>query len=289
MENLHEGETLSLIDIRQQDNDVVLTPNEEGVPLTPVLDLPSKFKGYPKGTKINYTPITLGELETLNPTQDIDITQGIAMLLKSIHCNTLDPQDLYYWDVMYIGIQRKLLAFGNTEGTIYRTCPKCGNTISKKFLYTDLDFKQLQAPDLPLKMKINNKDVEFGLVTMKQFLQIDPDQGAMGVYARMIKNMEFNEAYSLVKGCYGLDIKKILYADKQLDYGLKPFMVTCNGQIETINPKFDVTQPESPTNKKYNVETCGEQVAMEVTSPFEVVFPEDEINRDYEFEVQYGN
>ena len=42
-------------------------------------------------------------------------------------------------------------------------------------------------------------------------------------------------------------------------------------------------------NKKVNVETCGEQIAMEVTSPFEVVFPEDEINRDYEFEVQYGN
>ena len=88
MEKLHEGETLNLIDIRQQDDDVALTPNEEGVPLTPVLDLPSQFKWYPKGTKINYTPITLGELEALNPTQDIDITQGIDMLLKSIHCNT---------------------------------------------------------------------------------------------------------------------------------------------------------------------------------------------------------
>ena len=68
MEKLHEGETLNLIDIRQQDDDVALTPNEEGVPLTPVLDLPSQFKGYPKGTKINYTPITLGELEALNVT-----------------------------------------------------------------------------------------------------------------------------------------------------------------------------------------------------------------------------
>ena len=291
MELEKQEKAQSILEMKELDNYPALTQNDEVDQLTVVTDLPSGFKGYPKGTKISFSPVTLKELEALNPSEDkdIDVTEGIALLLKSIHCNTVQPQDLYYWDVMYIGIQRKLQAFGNTKGTLFARCPKCGNIVNKQFNYTDLEFKELQVPALPMKMTISNQPVEFGLITIKQFLEIDVSQGALGVYARMIKNMSFEDAYKLVQNAVGIDIKKILFVDKQLDYGLKPFTVKCNAQKQIANPGFDNTQAEGPNNKKKITKTCDEQVVVEVTSPFEVVFPENTDNGDLEFEVQYGD
>ena len=133
-----------------------------------VKELPSEFKGYPQGTKISFKPITLEELEALN-SDEIDPARAVAMLLKSIHCTTLPSEELYYWDVMYIGIQRKLLAFGNTRGTIYNRCPKCGNLVSKTFEYTDLEFKQMSAPALPMRLEVCGQKLDFSVLTMKDF------------------------------------------------------------------------------------------------------------------------
>ena len=124
-----------------------------------VKELPSGFKGYPEGTKISYKPITLEELEALN-SDDIDPARAVAMLLNAIHCTTLPSEELYYWDVMYIGIQRKLLAFGNTKGTIYRRCPSCGNIVSKSF---DIDVTyqiNIKKEDINLLNNYNYKIIK---------------------------------------------------------------------------------------------------------------------------------
>lgn len=243
----------------------LLNENTELKTMIDVKEVPSEFKGYPVGTKITFAPLTLEELEALN-SAEIDPARAVAMLLKSIHCTTLPSEELYYWDVMYIGIQRKLLAFGDSRGTIYNRCPNCGKLVSKTFSLTDLEFKQMEAPNLPMRMKVGGKELQFGVLTMKDFLQIQTEQGELGVYARMIKNLEFDEAYDLVRNATGVDIKKLRFADKQLDYGIKPFFVECDGE-------------DKP---------CGYNVVMEVRSPFEVVFPEDETEGFDEFEVQYG-
>ena len=120
---------------------------------------------------------------------------------------------------------------------------------------------------------------------MKDFLQIEIDKGELGVYARMIKNLDFETAYNLVKGATGTDIKKLRFVDKQLDYGIKPFFVECDNKIEVQNPNFD---PEKENSKRIIQKPCAEKVALEVRSPFEVVFPEDEIDGYNDFEVQYG-
>lgn len=245
----------------------LLNENTELTSMIPITELPSEFKGYPVGTKIYYKPLTLEELEALN-SSEIEPARAVAMLLNAIHSTTLPSEELYYWDVMYIGIQRKLLAFGNTKGTLYRRCKVCGNLVSKSFEYTELEFEQIKAPALPMRMEVCGKKLEFSELTMKDFLQVETEQGALGVYARMIKNLPFKEAYELVKNATGTDIKKLRFVDKQLDYGLKPFYVTCENEIDG--------------------KSCGNQVVMEVQSPFEIVFPEDEIDGYNDFEVQYG-
>lgn len=244
------------------------------VSLVEVTNLPSGFKGYPEGTKISYMPLTLGELEALN-SGTMDVLRGIALLLKSIKCNTLEPYELYYWDVMYIGIQRKLMAFGDTRGVLYNACPSCGEIHSYEFDYTELEFEQISAPELPIITNIGGQELEFSPITIKDFLDIDTDKGEVEAYARMVKNVPYEIAYNLLENCHGKDMKKVNYINKQLAYGIKPFELVCNSIIEDGKEK----------SKKG---TCGETVYMEVRSPFEVVFPENSNDDDIELEIRYG-
>ena len=288
---------MDLLKVKGDEDIGLLNTPTPDVPVTYMDKLPSGFKGYPKGTKIGYKPMTLEELEILSiEDEDWDneneneskANLAIAYLLKSIVCNTLEPEDLYYWDLMYIGIKRKMLAFGGTQGTVYGRCSKCGNILAKKFDYTELQFKELEVPALPLKIQLSGRNVEFGQITMKDFLQIEPSQGQLGVYARMIKNMEFDEAYNFVKNLYGMDIKKIKFVDNQLNFGLKPLEMICENEFEEDNPNYDESKPVSETNKRTLLKPCGEKNFLEVTSLFEVVFPEDKDGGADEFEVQYG-
>lgn len=255
----------------------VFNAETRNVTLIEINELPSNFKGYPEGTKISYEPLTLGELEALNSSDNIDVQRGMAMLLKSIHCNTLSVENLYYWDVMYIGIRRKLLAFGDTLGTLYERCPVCGEIVQKEFSYTELEFKQPNAPDLPIFLDIQGQELEFNLITIKDFLEIEIEKGELDVFARMIKNLPYEQAFELVSSCSGTDLRKIKFIDKETNYGLKPFFVECNGIIET--------KSEQGENKK---ELCKNKVRMEVRSPFEVVFPENIDFGHNEFQVRYG-
>lgn len=255
----------------------VFNAETRNVTLIEINELPSNFKGYPEGTKISYEPLTLGELEALNSSDNIDVQRGMAMLLKSIHCNTLSVENLYYWDVMYIGIRRKLLAFGDTLGTLYERCPVCGEIVQKEFSYTELEFKQPNAPDLPIFLDIQGQELEFNLITIKDFLEIEIEKGELDVFARMIKNLPYEQSFELVSSCSGTDLRKIKFIDKETNYGLKPFFVECNGIIET--------KSEQGENKK---ELCKNKVRMEVRSPFEVVFPENINFGHNEFQVRYG-
>lgn len=256
-----EKETEQFLEIKGEENTTLLDiPTDEN--LIQVEELPSGFKGYPQGTQIYYKPIDLDEIETLNSGSP-DVNKNMAYILSSIKCNTLDSADLYYWDVIYIGVKRLLTALGGTTGTLPGVCPNCRTIVYKKFSYTDINFKTLEVPALPMKMEVAGKQIEFGLTTMREFLSLPPDGGELAVYATYIKNLPEKERLDFVKGLMGIDIKKMRFVDKQLDYGIIPFKVKC-------------TQPK-----------CGHEVSVEVT-PFGVLFPEDESGDDNEFEVQYG-
>lgn len=268
-----EEKAIELLKLKGEETEALLNQSSD-VPLIQVKQVPSRFKGYPKDTVISYEPIKMKELEILNTDENLDASYAIAMLLDAIHCNTLNAEDLYFYDVMYVGILRKIQSFGQTKGMLKRRCPKCGGWVKKVYDYTEIDFKDMLAPDLPMKMEVCGKQLEFSQISMKEFLQIQENDGMLGVYSRYIKNLPLEEAEELVNNAYGVDIKKLNFVDKQLDYGMKPFIVTCNNQV--YNPQ---------TNK---MEVCGEQVVLEVTSPFEVLFPEDAITEDTGFDVQYG-
>ena len=251
------------------------------VPLIEVKDLPSRFKCYPEGTEISYEPITLGELDALN-SGSINIQRGMDFLINAIHCNTLDPKDLAYFDVIYIGVLRKLHAFGNVKGTIAKRCPSCGNIVKHEFDYTEIEFIEI-ADDIefPVTATINGVDLEFGLITYSEFLQIDPKDGIPGVYARMVKNKSYEEALEVIKSAYGEDIQVVKAIEHFLTYGIKPFIETCQHEV----PK---KEKDKKGNEKEVLRECGTQVAMEVQTPFEVVFPDNRSFDTYKAKIHFG-
>ena len=157
-------------------------------PLIEIKELPSGFKPYPKNSKVFYKPITLKELDILN-SGSLNIEQGYQFLLDSIVTQGFDKNELAYFDVVYIGIQRKLTAFGDIKGKYELICPKCGQTIEYEFEYTSLEFKELQVDELPIKLKLNNEELHFSVLNIKDFLQIEDVEEAYFL-TPVVKNVE---------------------------------------------------------------------------------------------------
>lgn len=238
------------------------------LPRIQVDELPSNFISYPKGSKIFYTPMTLKELDLLN-SGSINVEDAMLYLLESIDCEGFDKNDLAYFDVVYIGIKRKLTAMGDCMGMLVKQCPNCGEYIEYKFNYIDLDFQDCQLDKLPIIVDFDCcKGVEFSFLTIKDWLDLDSDSKALSIYAKYIKNMPYEDALSLVENLTGNDIKKLYEVQDKLAYGISPFKTKCKNTIEDIELN-DKGEPSKILKE------CGQEVEMEVTSPYEVIFCED--------------
>lgn len=254
---------------------------KKDIPLIEVKELPSHFKCYPEGTEIFYEPIKMGELNALN-SGTINVQRGMDFLLDAIHCNTMLAENLAYFDLIYIGILRKLHAFGDVKGTIGAVCPNCGNIVKHEFSYTDIEFLELAEDiEFPITATIGGEELEFGLITYKDFMGINSDDGVSGVYARMVKNKPYNEALEIIDNAYGEDIQIIKAIEHFLSYGIKPFTEICHNEIEVV-------EKDKKGKERKVFKECGAEVVMEVRSPFEVVFPDNRGFDNYKTKIHFG-
>lgn len=230
-------------------------------------ELPSGFISYPKNSKVFYTPMTLKELDLLN-SGTINVEEAMKYLLDSIDCEGFNKYDLAYFDVVYIGVKRKLTAMGDCMGMLVKQCPNCGNYVEYKFNYTDLDFDDCKLESLPITVDFEcAKGLQFSFLTIKDWLDLDTDSKTLSIYAKLIKNVPYEESLNLIENLTGNDIKKLYEIEDKLSYGIKPFKIKCNHPIEDIQLD-DKGEPHKITKD------CGTDIEMEVTSPYEVIFCE---------------
>ena len=231
------------------------------LPLVEITQLPSMFKCYDKDVRICYEPMKIKELEILN-SGTASVLDGLQFILNAIKCTNMNTEDLLYWDFIYIGIIRKILAFGDVRGQLNKICPNCQDTVSHVFNYTDLEFEELKHGPATLKFK-DGTILKLKPLTVKQFLELPSDSNIVDVYARMIYNMPLEDAQKFVNNLHGNQIKAMAKAEQELAYGLKPFKVKC---------------PH-----------CHQETELEVTLPFEVVFPEDSDTDIDDVEIRFGD
>jgi len=70
---------------------------------------------------------------------------------------------------MYIYIRKKILSFRDTHCILYTQYPNCGNIVEREFDYKELEFKEIETPYLQVITKLQDKEVEIGLLTIKNF------------------------------------------------------------------------------------------------------------------------
>lgn len=207
-----------------------------------VTTLPSRGLSYPKGSKLKYRTYTFGEVKSAT-ISNLSIISSVENTLKGIDTmgSPLDKNDLTIPDTIYLGILRKV---SSTRGSSYQVpyiCDGCGKENKANFSEKSVEFSDVPAEvkKLPIVAEVAGKSIEFGQVTIKDFLLLEkgrwnkeivggkPDRVA--IHALMIKNMDFKEAYDFL---YNLkdedDIAVVEEVDKLLMHDMKPIKSVCS-------------------------------------------------------------
>ena len=253
--------------------------------LVEVEALPSNFLCYPTGSQVFYSPFKLGELELLN-SGSINFGQALENLIESITTVGFDKQDLAYFDLIYIGIKRKLTALGDVRGTLTGYCPKCGAENQKEFVYTEIDFSQPKAPKLPAVFNTDKGELKFSLLTYRKWVELSklPDSGRISALAHMVTNLDYDDAKAALDALTGEDILFLDEIELALDYGIKPMHLECSGIIEPEE------EPEVKGKKKKELvpTVCGNKFKVEVTNPFDFTFRTCRSAINVESKIRFG-
>ena len=126
-----------------------------------VKELPSKSLPYPDNCEIKYRPYAYGEVKKISQSS-MSMKEVYRTLLDGVECSNFDKFDLTLPDALFIGVLRKISTLGVTDVYIPYKCTKCNGT-GKHIIKTDnLEFLDLEIPDLPVVAQLTNGEFEFG-------------------------------------------------------------------------------------------------------------------------------
>lgn len=239
--------------------------------------LPSNFICYPENIEIFYTPLTLGEIDKQS-SGDITYKELLKLLLQSITVENYNVEDLAFYDVVYIGIQRKLHALGATKGDLEVLCEKCGKPSKILFNFMELDFKQPEATG-DITVTLNNNELIFSLLTIKDILELTSEYTSLDELAKMIKNKSFDEAKNILSGIHEANDLQIIDEIKNLlDYGLNTIKGKCKNKIEII-------EKDDKGNEKNIIKFCDNELETEVDI-YMTIYPFRESRDDIRHKIQ---
>ena len=214
-------------------------------------NLPSKKLQYPEATKVFYSPYTLGDLHRIN-TSSVDFVQRYEDILSGIRTSGMDKYDLTFYDVVYLGWLRKIASFKTPLFALQSFCPNCDIKNSKTLELKDMEFEDTQIPKLPISIKIADRDISFGFLTIRGYLEIlksNKSEDIVYVFSKHIKNMAHKEAYELIDSLIGEDVDRVEYINKILYHGLAKVNFKCNScnfeyQVNPANyAEAEITRP----------------------------------------------
>ena len=206
--------------------------------------LPSRGLAYPEGARLKYLTYTFGEVQEAS-TSNWDIVDSVKLALKGIICEGFDKYQLTVLDVFYIGILRKVSSMNELKFEMPYICRGCMKRTKGVFTQNDIEFRDIDeaVKKLPIKAEIGGKQLDFSPMTVKEFLDIQSGRYAniigkkdemnkMAIYATMIKNLPFKEAYELLITNRNNDDNEVLEEiDRLLLHDMKPLITTCQEEV----------------------------------------------------------
>ena len=206
--------------------------------------LPSRGVPYPPSSTLKYKTYTFGEVQEAS-TSNWDIVDSIKLALKGIEAGGgLDKYQLTLLDVLYIGILRKVSSMNELRFEMPYICRGCMKQTKAIFTEKDIEFRDLshEIESLPIEADIAGKVLQFSPMTVKEFLDLHSGRyknviggkvDKISIYATMIKNLKFEEAYQLLKTNRNNDDNEVLEEiDRLLLHDMKPLIATCSEEVE---------------------------------------------------------
>ena len=188
----------------------------------------------------------------------------IKYQLNGIKAN-FDVRRLTFYDFLYIGHLRRISSFDSAKAVFTAHCPNCGQEVKRIVSFFDLPFYDLEFTQLPIKATISGVELEFGLLTIGDVLQLKSEY-AFGAYplACSIRNLSFEDAMKVLNSARGEDIDVLEYIDKLVFHGLKPIPMKCNNVINSFEVMFEDEQKK---------EICGQEFVVEADDPLVLITP----------------
>jgi len=216
------------------------------MPKFTVSEVPSKFKSYPEGCKIEYSVYRFGDLKRMSGSE-LSPHQIYSDILMGVECNNFDKRKITFPDLNYIGVLRKVSSIGGLEFSAQFVCPFCDDSEfqNKEFEIKDLDFFDLEVPNLPINVKFSFGVRKFMPYTFEDFeflrsINKELDKTAilaiMSISSKIFRsnkeredafNKRFDEFDNMEDPTENYKLDKV---DKMLGHGLKPLSVYCNNE-----------------------------------------------------------
>lgn len=190
------------------------------LPRFPIKSVPSNFKSY-ESSSILIEPLSFIQSKNLSVNNstlsitddDINIKTAsekeliIDTILKGVIVD-YDKEDLFFCDLIYLAMMRKVLTFGDSPLNYDWTCPHCGENNKSEFFLTECSFNDLEKTDLPIK--VSHLELEPPRISrIREFLKLKVDNKDINtdiaLSALCVKAPSITDAIELLGSIYKQD------------------------------------------------------------------------------------
>lgn len=203
------------------------------LPIIQVGELPSRFLPYPEGTKIFYRPFTYGEILQLAQSNLSDIELARKIILPGVEVEGIDKEDLIFADFAFITILRYMSSFPSYEFQVSGRCgnKECNEKIFKSVRATEIEFADLDVPDLPVIVEVAGEELHFMPLTLKARFNCEEKydiNNSVHVLAHLVVNKPVDEVIDILENRITAEEAELIEeVDKMLALHIKPVVIKC--------------------------------------------------------------
>lgn len=227
--------------------------------------VPSGGIAYPEGWKISITPYSFGDVLNLARAMETGVG-ALDKIISGVKCN-FDRELLLPADVIYLGIYRKLVSTKHSKIEFSTECPVCAKENRKVLELSELKFKEIEFPKLPIRAELDAGTLEFVPINLKQYKEVikkfkgDPSW----LLAYSVTNMDPGKARDIISSAIDLDREILDEVARLLDFGLEPIEFECQDEF------------------------CDNIIKVQLEDPTTVVFPFRTPDESPKNRIKFGN
>lgn len=200
-----------------------------------VKDLPSKGLFYPEHSRIKYRSYLFGEIKKLN-TSKLKIDDVFKFILEGIETIGFEKMGLTVGDALFLGLHRKLSSLGNEQFKVPYQTPRNKEVRYHTFKSTDVEFNEIEAPELPITVEMQGMELDFYPITVKDYCELvtlKMHEDSVAILAKQVGNQDFMKVYEMFNNLKDIDDKAVLTdIERQLDHDVAPLKIKITEEVD---------------------------------------------------------